>query len=81
MQVRMALERVVLTTGGNVVACWQVVTGSDPVSLRGYAHALCMGHMQCDHHARALHLPGARHCLPVSLQGYCTRVVPGLLAM
>ena len=31
---RIALERVVATSTGNILACWQVTTGSDPATIR-----------------------------------------------
>ena len=29
-----ALERVIATSSGNIVACWQVVSGGEPAALR-----------------------------------------------
>ena len=32
-----ALERIVATSSGNILACWQVVSGSDPLIIRRHA--------------------------------------------
>ena len=31
---QVVLERVVATPSGNIVACWQVVSGSEPAAIR-----------------------------------------------
>ena len=31
---RIALERIVATSSGNILACWQVISGSDPATIR-----------------------------------------------
>lgn len=39
LQVRVALERVITTPQGNIVACWQVVGGAEPAAIRACAPA------------------------------------------
>ena len=34
------LERVVATSSGNILACWQVTSGSDPAAIRRWAHTV-----------------------------------------
>lgn len=65
-----ALERIVATSSGNILACWQVVAGSDPAAIRRYMPSASLNLCGCINEA----IP-SKHSIPyqaiVSLQHAC----------